>query len=118
MLDKAEWPAIEVFAVEVARLRQARRVIAREGMFSEGQMGATIVHPARTIEERAGKAVASLADALGLGPSGRARLGLTRSGQTGGRGRTLNGDAARRGVPDSPRRLRAVAASEPRTERH
>ena len=105
VLDAADWSVVEVFVVELSRLRQARRVIAKEGMFAEGQKGAPIIHPARQLEERAGKNVASLADALGLGPSGRARLGLAKKQNGERHGRSMNSGGR---VPESARALRAV----------
>lgn len=102
VLDKSDWSVVERFCVELARARSAAATIAEEGLYAEGQKGAPIIHPARTLEERAGKNAASLAESLGLGPSGRARLGIAKRRNGERHGRSMNAGSSR--VPESPRR--------------
>lgn len=77
VLDKADWPLLEVAAITICRMREAREVLTREGLFIEGQRGPT-KHPAYMIERECGMEVRQLLDHLGVGPSGRARLGLAK----------------------------------------
>ena len=57
--------------------REARAVVEREGMFIEGQRGPT-KHPAYMIERECAAEVRQLLEHLGVGPTGRARLGLAK----------------------------------------
>lgn len=75
ILDRADWPLIEVAAVTICRMREAREVIKREGMIVEGQRGPT-THAAYKIERECMAEVRQLLDHLGIGPVGRSRLGL------------------------------------------
>lgn len=104
VLDRADWSVVEVFAVTVARYRQARDELAAwPGLLTEGQKGSAVVNPLATFERDTGKLVVSLAEQLGLSPTGRARLGLAvkKGGDT--VGQSLDSPQ----VP--PRRLRAVS---------
>jgi P27 family predicted phage terminase small subunit len=80
VLDGADWPLVEVAAVTICRMREARDVIAREGLFVEGQRGPT-KHPAYMIERECAAEVRQLLDHLGIGPVGRSRLGLAKAGK-------------------------------------
>lgn len=75
VLDQADWPLIEVAAMTMCRMREAREVIKREGMIVEGQRGPT-THAAYKIERECMAEVRQLLDHLGIGPVGRSRLGL------------------------------------------
>ena len=75
VLDRADWPLIEVAAVTMCRMREAREVIRREGMIVDGQRGPT-THAAYKIERECMAEVRQLLDHLGIGPVGRSRLGL------------------------------------------
>ena len=76
VLDQVDGPIVESFVMTMHRMREARKVIEREGMFIEGQRGPT-KHPAVAVERDCQIEVRQLADHLGIGPSGRARLGMT-----------------------------------------
>lgn len=73
--DRADWPLVEIVALRIARMRQARRVVDREGMTTMSTKGTVMVHPAARLEREAAAEVRQLLDQLGIGPIGRARLG-------------------------------------------
>ena len=75
VLDRADWPLVEVAAMTICRMREARAIIKREGLFVDGQRGPT-KHPAYMIERECMAEVRQLLDHLGIGPVGRSRLGL------------------------------------------
>jgi P27 family predicted phage terminase small subunit len=75
ILDRADAFVIEALAVHVGRARDARAIIAKEGLLSKTAHGGA--HAAVGIEERALREVRQLCDQLPLSPWGRARLGLT-----------------------------------------
>ena len=74
ILDRADAFVIEALAIHVGRAREARAIIAREGLLSKTAHGGA--HAAVGIEERAWREVRQLADQLPMSPWGRARLGL------------------------------------------
>jgi P27 family predicted phage terminase small subunit len=100
-LHSTDGPLLEAAAVCLGRLREARGLLAREGLTVRGDRG-SVVHPALRIELGAIAQLRALLAELGLGPSARARLGLVE----------LRRDSAERELDEeigpSPR-LRAVA---------
>jgi len=76
ILDRADGPLLEVAAVLVGRMRDARRVIERDGPVIVGARGTLVKSPYLLIEERCQSELRLLMEQLGCGPVGRARLGL------------------------------------------
>ena len=74
-LHSTDGALLEAAAVCLGRLREARKLVAREGLTVRGDRGA-VVHPALRIELGAIAQLRGLLAELGLGPSSRARLGL------------------------------------------
>lgn len=77
VLDKTDALAVEAVAVTLERARQARRLIAEEGMTIESARGAKTRHPAVQIERDCWALLRGYMEQLGLSPAARARLGLT-----------------------------------------
>ena len=63
------WGIVEAAVVALSRARDARRVITRNGMFSEGSKGQLVRHPALAIEREQTLLFFKLASKLGLGLS-------------------------------------------------
>jgi len=74
ILDRADLSLVELAAQALARARAARALLNREGMTHLTSQGLSM-HPAVTIEKGALAEYRQLALQLGIGPSGRARLG-------------------------------------------
>ena len=97
ILDSADGVLLETAAVCTGRFRQARALLAEEGLTTRGDRGA-VVNPLVRIELSAIAQVRQILSELGLSPTSRARLGLVeeaalpfadlgpspRSGTTGG----------------------------------
>lgn len=104
VLDKADGPALEELAVMIGRARQARRELNKRGtsLVIEGARGPT-KNPWLGIEADAWKEARQLFEHFGIGPTGRARLGM---GQKGGGGKSpqkemedlVGGSRGRRGL--------------------
>ena len=75
-LQPGDGPLIEVTAVTLDRMREARRIVEREGFTVAGQRGGLVKHPALMVEQQMSVELRKLAESLGLGATGRARLGL------------------------------------------
>ena len=76
ILDRADRFIIEATSVAIARARQARKLVNKEGLTVRGATGAIIQHPAIKIERESWNQFRQLAEHLGLSPVARARLGL------------------------------------------
>ena len=74
ILDRADLTIVEMAAQALARSRQARRVLTREGITHRNSQG-YCAHPAIAIEKGAMAEYRQLALQLGIGPSGRTRIG-------------------------------------------
>ena len=98
--DRADWPLVEVAATRIARMRQARRIVDREGMTTMSTKGTMMVHPCVRVEREAAGEVRMLLEQLGIGPLGRARLG-----KHGGRGLSVDADLD---LQVGPRGLRVI----------
>jgi P27 family predicted phage terminase small subunit len=102
VLDKADALAVEHAARTVGRLREVSAAIDREGLTVEGQKSATVAHPLLATERSLLAELRQSFDALGIGPSGRARLGIA------AKTRRSMGEEMSSRVGDSPRGLRAI----------
>jgi P27 family predicted phage terminase small subunit len=76
VVDRVDRPALELLCQQYARARQARRVIAQQGLFSMGPKGAIKEHPAVKMEREATAQFMRMAENFALTPIARARLGL------------------------------------------
>lgn len=76
ILDKADWPLIEVTANLIANYRHAVEMGNREGIVCEGQKGNPTTSPWFRISMETGKEIRQLLEHLGIGPVGRSRLGM------------------------------------------
>jgi P27 family predicted phage terminase small subunit len=74
-LHSADRHLIELAAVAVGRMRQARALIAKEGLTARGDRG-SVVHPAVRVELSAMRELRALLSELGLSPTSRSRLGV------------------------------------------
>lgn len=75
VLHSTDAPLLEIAAVCLGRLRQARALIAKTGLEVRGDRGA-VVAPAVRIELSAMRELRALLSEIGLSPTSRARLGL------------------------------------------
>jgi P27 family predicted phage terminase small subunit len=75
VIDRSDGIVIELLATAIARFREARDVIRREGFLHENSQG-RVTHPAVGVMERAEKQILQLVDRLPMSPWGRARLNL------------------------------------------
>lgn len=76
LLDSADAPLYEAFAVNLARAREARVAVERYGTLVEGAGGRLVGNPAIKIEREAMREVRMLSAELAIGMSARARLGM------------------------------------------
>ena len=76
IVDFIDVPAFEMLATQYARVCEARRVVAEDGLFVLGTVGQKREHPALKIERDATRAFLRLADHFALTPVARTRLGL------------------------------------------
>jgi P27 family predicted phage terminase small subunit len=113
LLDSADAPLYEAFAVAVGRAREARALVAKHGMLVPGaREGQLVANPMIRVERESLQQVRMLAEQLAIGMSARARLGL--AVVRGARRAPADPDApsgpepARDGIGPSPR-LHAVA---------
>ena len=89
ILDQADGLLLEVAATTLAVYRAARREVLGakgkrgEGLTAEGQKSAKVAHPTLGTLTRAGSELRQLMDQLGVGPVGRARLGIATGGEAG-----------------------------------
>jgi P27 family predicted phage terminase small subunit len=88
ILDPADRPALSAMCIAWARACAARRVLAAEGMFTQGSMGQPVEHPAIMIEQRAHAQFLRFATEFGATASGRARIAAAR-GERGDDGSAL-----------------------------
>jgi P27 family predicted phage terminase small subunit len=75
ILDSADAMLLEAAAVCTGRLRQARALVAEEGLTTRGDRGA-VVNPLVRIELSSIAQLRQILSELGLSPTSRARLGL------------------------------------------
>lgn len=76
LLDAVDAVALEGLCVLVARAREARKLLAREGLVTKTDRGTPIVHPALRVERDAWRAFLAFAEQYALTPVARTRLGL------------------------------------------
>lgn len=76
LLDTVDRAALEMTATAYARVLQARRVIAEEGMMSVGHRGQPREHPMLSTERAAMQTFLRFAEQYALTPVARTRLGL------------------------------------------
>jgi P27 family predicted phage terminase small subunit len=74
-LDSADAAMVEAAAALWARAREARALVAKEGLICRGDRG-WVQHPAVRIERESLTALRLVCEQLGLSPVARARLGL------------------------------------------
>lgn len=77
LLDSADSPLYEAFAVAHGRAREARTLIEKHGMLIEGSNGALVANPMLRVERESLTQLRYLADQLAIGIRTRAGLGLT-----------------------------------------
>ena len=76
LVDRVDTASLEAMTTAYARFRQARRVIASDGLFVEGSRGQPRLHPAVRLEQESWAAFARWSEFFGLTPLSRVRLGL------------------------------------------
>lgn len=76
IIDRVDVAMLEQLAVQYARIRQAQRVLAEDGLFALGSVGQIVEHPAVKVERDATRLFQSLAQEFALTPVARTRLGL------------------------------------------
>ncbi len=76
LLDGIDSLALEGLCVLVARAREARTILERDGLVAESARGALVAHPAIRIERDAWTAFLRFAEQYALTPVARTRLGL------------------------------------------
>jgi P27 family predicted phage terminase small subunit len=79
LLNPVDSALIELTAVALGRVRDARAVIEAEGMIVTGAKGNPVKNPAVLIEQQAGQEARRLLELLGLGPTARSRIATSRS---------------------------------------
>lgn len=77
VLDSADWPLIEIASNAIAQYRHAIEMVNKEGSVEVGQRGSLTTSPWYRIAAEQAKEIRQLLDHLGIGPSSRARLGLS-----------------------------------------
>lgn len=77
LLQASDAPLMETYCTAAAIVREAAGILAREGLTTVGRNSDTVRHPAGTIFSTASAAMLAAANALGLSPRGRARLGIS-----------------------------------------
>lgn len=109
LLDSADAPLYEAFAVNLARAREARVAVEKYGTLVEGAGGRLVGNPAIKIEREAMREVRMLSAELAIGMSARARLGMAvaRGARSGSSPAPSEGAEQHGGLGPSPR-LRAV----------
>jgi P27 family predicted phage terminase small subunit len=76
ILDRADALLVELAATNLAIFRDTLASLGEEGLTAEGQKSATVAHPSLSTLNSAGKELRQMLDNLGVGPVGRARLGI------------------------------------------
>lgn len=76
LLDSADAPLYEAFAVNLARAREARVAVNRHGILVSKANGELTRNPAIQVEREALREVRMLSELLAIGMSARARLGM------------------------------------------
>jgi P27 family predicted phage terminase small subunit len=76
IIDRVDVPVLEQLATQYARIRQAQRVLAKDGHYSRGAAGQLKRHPAMDIESNATMMFLKIAEHYALTPIARTRLGL------------------------------------------
>lgn len=95
LLDHADAPLYEVFAVQWARVKEARAAVHKHGTLVAKANGELVANPAIRIERDATDRVRQLADQLAIGLHTRSSLNLAVA-------RGERGDARRLEAPDDP----------------
>lgn len=86
-VDGADVTMLEALCTNIARAREAREIIQREGMIAYTRGGMPCVHPAIRVERDAWASALRIGEQFGLTPSARTRLGYQAL-----KGRTLEQD--------------------------
>ena len=76
VLDRADWPLVEIAANAIGLYRHAVDMVNKEGALADGQKGNPTTSPWYRIMSEQSKEIRQLLDHLGIGPSARSRLGL------------------------------------------
>lgn len=76
VLETVDEAALEMMAVQYARMRQAGRIVDRDGPVARGSTGQFKEHPMLETERKAMGAFLRLAEQFALTPVARTRLGL------------------------------------------
>lgn len=76
LLDSADGPLYEAFAVNIGRAREARAAVTKHGLMVTNARGELVTNPAVRVEREALREVRMLAEQLAIGMSARARLGM------------------------------------------
>lgn len=93
LLDHADAPLYEAFAVQWARMKEARAAVHRHGLLVANPQGALVANPAVRMERDAVDRIRQLADQLAIGLHTRSALGVSVA-----RGRAAEAD----GAPSAP----------------
>lgn len=111
LLDSADAPLYEAFAVAHGRAREARALVAKHGMLVDGaREGQLVANPMIRVEREALAQVRMLAVELAIGMRARASLGIAVARGAGGKRKPAAGeDRQAPGVLGPSPRLRAVA---------
>lgn len=114
LLDSADAPLYEAFAVNIGRAREARRLIAKHGMLVPGaREGQLVANPMLRVEREALAQARMLAAELAIGMRARASLGIAIVRGANLRGGSEDTPAAdKTGIGPSPR-LTALRGGKP-----
>lgn len=77
IISRVDLPLVEAYCRAVARAREAEAILDANGPVIEGKRG-SVVHPAYRVARDSWALASSLAEKLGLDPTGRTRLGLAK----------------------------------------
>lgn len=108
LLDSADAPLYEAFAVNLARAREARVQVERHGVLVRNRFEELVRNPAIAVERDALREVRMLAESLAIGMSARARLGMSIARGTRTAGDRPAAETDPTGIGPSPRSLSVV----------
>lgn len=74
VLNKIDTAALEAMCIQWHRSVQARKILAKEGLFTLGSTGQLVPHPALEIERAAHTLFIRFAEQFGITPVARARI--------------------------------------------
>jgi len=75
--QRVDAPALAALCIQWARAKQARRILAEEGLLALGSKGQLVEHPALAIERSAHALFLRFAEQYGLTAAARARIAAT-----------------------------------------